>query len=50
MDVMGDNSRVCNVDWNHSLLYGCIQYDLSRFGITKDIELCMSTKVRTKVG
>ena len=40
VDVMSDNSGVGDVDWDHSFPHGGIKHDLSRFGVTKDIEFC----------
>ena len=38
---MSDDSGVGDVDWDHGFLHGRIKHDLSRFGVTKDIEFCI---------
>lgn len=50
MDIMSNYSGMGHVDWNHSFLYGGIKHDLSSFRIAKDVELCVSARVSTKVG
>lgn len=49
MDIMSDNSGMSDVDWNHGFLHGSIKYDLGRFGIAKDIELCEMVKIRMRI-
>jgi len=47
---VSDDSGVGDVNWDHGFLHRGIEHDLSRFGVTKDIEFCKLVKASTRGG
>ena len=43
---MSDNGGMGDVNWNHGFLHGSIKHNLSRFGVTKDIEFLAKVSTR----